>query len=297
MKNTINKNELFYSQYHIAIENNRTKNYFTEKLVDCFQTKTIPIYFGCTNIGDYFDTRGIFQVDSIEEIIHVCNSLRENTYDKMLEFVETNYRLSMDYVDIISKIKNNINKKIKNMQTLEEIYEKNASTPSDINEHLPTLKKYAQECETIVEMGVRTIVSTWAFLSGNPKKLISVDYKYPIDYNSNDLPIVENIAKEKNIDFSFVLGDTRNLTIPECDLLFIDTLHTYSQIKIELNLHSPKVKKYIIFHDTVSFRHIGENNLDKGIWPAIEEFLSQNPEWKIHEVYENNNGLTVIKRN
>ena len=34
-------------------------------------------------------------------------------------------------------------------------------TPSDINEHLPTIIKYGQECDHITEMGVRGIVSTW----------------------------------------------------------------------------------------------------------------------------------------
>jgi len=44
-----------------------------------------------------------------------------------------------------------------------------SNTQSDINEHLGTLKKYTQECNIIVEMGVRSIVSTWAFLAGKPK--------------------------------------------------------------------------------------------------------------------------------
>lgn len=183
------------------------------------------------------------------------------------------------------------------MDKLQMMYETKVSTHSDINQHLPTLKRYAEECDTIVEMGVRTIVSTWAFLLGNPKKLVSVDYKHPSEYNSPDLPLVESIAKEKNIDFTFILSDSRTVEIPECDLLFIDTLHTYSQIKEELLVHHSKVKKYIIFHDTVTFRTVGEINNEVGIWPAIEEFLQEHSEWKINEIFENNNGLTIIKKN
>lgn len=177
------------------------------------------------------------------------------------------------------------------------MYETKVSTQSDINQHLPTLKRYSDECDIIVELGVRTIVSTWAFLLGNPKKLVSVDYKHPTEYNSSDLPLVELIAKEKNIDYSFILSDSREVNIPECDLLFIDTLHTYNQIKEELLVHHQKVRKFIIFHDTETFRTIGEINNEIGIWPAIQEFLSEYPEWKIHEIFENNNGLTVIKKN
>jgi hypothetical protein len=183
------------------------------------------------------------------------------------------------------------------MNRLEEIFNKKHITTSDINEHLPVLKKYSEECDIIVELGVRTIVSTWAFLLGNPKKLISVDIKHPSEYKSNDLSIVEEISKEMGIEFDFILSDSRTVNIPECDLLFIDTLHTYDQIKKELEVHSKKVKKYIILHDTQTFRTIGEVNNEVGIWPAVEEFLSNNPEWFIFEELKNNNGLTIIKKN
>ena len=33
-----------------------------------------------------------------------------------------------------------------------------------------------------------------------------------------------------------------------------------------------------------------------GLSKAIEEFLAAHTEWKIHEVYTNNNGLTALKR-
>lgn len=98
------KNELFYSQFHIAIENHISKNYFTEKIMDCFQTKTIPIYFGCSNIDEFFDERGIFRVNSLDEIIEVCNNLDENTYSNMKEYVENNYEMSTKYVDIKQRI-------------------------------------------------------------------------------------------------------------------------------------------------------------------------------------------------
>ena len=39
-------------------------------------------------------------------------------------------------------------------------------TDGDINEHLPTLCKYASECESIIELGVRGCISSWAFTRG-----------------------------------------------------------------------------------------------------------------------------------
>ena len=99
------KNELFYSQFHIVIENVTSDNWFTEKIIDCFQTKTIPIYIGCNNIGDYFDLRGIFHLKSLDEIIEVCNTITPETYQNMLYALNINYEKSMNYCDFKKRIK------------------------------------------------------------------------------------------------------------------------------------------------------------------------------------------------
>jgi len=43
---------------------------------------------------------------------------------------------------------------------------------SDINEHLPTLYQYSQECEIVIELGVRDVISSYALIYGllNNKK-------------------------------------------------------------------------------------------------------------------------------
>ena len=180
------------------------------------------------------------------------------------------------------------------MEVLENIYNQRCSMPSDINEHLPTLKKYAEECDHITEMGVRWVVSTFAFMMGKPKKLISIDID-PVEKHGIQTIDLITLAKTAGVEFEFVLGDTTEIEIEETDFLFIDTLHTYTQLKKELALHPSKVKKYIGFHDTTTFAQVGEYK-EVGLWPAIEEFLSSNPEWVIAEKFEKNNGLTILKR-
>ena len=180
------------------------------------------------------------------------------------------------------------------MEVLENIYNQRCSMPSDINEHLPTLKKYAEECDHITEMGVRWVVSTFAFMMGKPKKLISIDID-PVEKHGIQTIDLITLAKTAGVEFEFVLGDTTEIEIEETDFLFIDTLHTYTQLKKELALHPSKVKKYIGFHDTTTFAQVGEYK-EVGLWPAIEEFLNSNPEWVIAEKFENNNGLTILKR-
>lgn len=168
------------------------------------------------------------------------------------------------------------------------------SIPSDINEHLPTLKKYAEECDIIVEFGVRDVVSTWALLAGKPKEMISVD-------SSNcNLSDASKLALEEGIKFTFIQEDSRIIDLPNhIDLLFIDTWHVYEQLKLELNRHSNKVSKFIIMHDTTTFGINGETPGHIGLTPAINEFLISDigSQWSVLEEYTNCNGLTILKRN
>jgi hypothetical protein len=189
--------------------------------------------------------------------------------------------------------------------TLDQIYEYLSNTPSDINEHLPTLKKYAEECEHVTEMGVRWIVSTYALLAARPKTMFSIDLQHPSNWGA-DIKQVEQYAEGIECKYKFWQTNNLEIEIEETELLFIDTWHSYKQLKAELELHSPKVKKYIMLHDTVLFGHIDETSYDmwgwknesdkKGLIPALEEFLENNKEWAIHEVFTNNNGLTILKR-
>ncbi len=102
------KKPLFDSQFHICIENVKRRNWFTEKLIDCMVTKTVPIYWGCPNVEDWFDTRGFIVVDSVDEIIDACNKLDENTYKSMLPYVEENYNRGLELSDISDILKNKI---------------------------------------------------------------------------------------------------------------------------------------------------------------------------------------------
>ena len=57
-------------------------------------------------------------------------------------------------------------------------------SPSDINEHLAAIKDFASDCETIIELGVRIPISTFALMMGKPKTLTSVDLVNSISVGS-----------------------------------------------------------------------------------------------------------------
>ena len=50
-------------KYHIVIENTRAKYYWTEKLADSFICESYPIYYGCTNIDEYFPKGAYSTID------------------------------------------------------------------------------------------------------------------------------------------------------------------------------------------------------------------------------------------
>ena len=52
--------------FNVAVENNQSETYFTEKLLNCFATGTVPIYFGATNLSPWFDMRGVIPFKSLK---------------------------------------------------------------------------------------------------------------------------------------------------------------------------------------------------------------------------------------
>jgi predicted O-methyltransferase YrrM len=105
-----------------------------------------------------------------------------------------------------------------------------AETPSDINEHLLTLKQYSDGCAHITEMGVREGISTWALLASKPNKLVCIDILWC------DLSKISKVASHFGVNLQFIHDSTvrSGFEIEETDFLFIDTWHVYTQLKTEL---------------------------------------------------------------
>lgn len=172
--------------------------------------------------------------------------------------------------------------------TLEEWYAQVWKTPSDINEHVPTLRRLAEGCEHVVEFGHRRNVSSVAILAGQPKRFTS----YDLATSATESGIKERMGAT---EFRFIRGDSLEVDIEECDLLFIDTRHTATQLLAELTRHGPKCRRRIALHDTTVYGTNGEGG-GPGLLPALREWLRDHPEWSVVEEYENNNGMMVLSR-
>lgn len=97
------KDNLFYSQFTIVIENCVQENYFSEKLIDALLTKTIPIYFGCPNIHEFFNIEGMLIFKDFDEFLNIINKLDESSYETMKEKAEINFNLAKPYGASFSK--------------------------------------------------------------------------------------------------------------------------------------------------------------------------------------------------
>ncbi len=123
-----------------------------------------------------------------------------------------------------------------------------ADAQVDMAPHYRTLTRYAQECGTIVEFGVRGGVSTWALLDGLPEdgSLWSVDV----------IDCVVPIRVSTDPRWVFLVGDDLDPDIQarlpkHADLVFIDTSHTYEQTAGELAYAATFSPRRIVMHDYV----------------------------------------------
>lgn len=197
---------------------------------------------------------------------------------------------------------------------LREMYDLHCQNPSDINEHIPVLRQLAKECSSVVEIGVRNIVSTWGILSGLAensyveKTYLGIDLKYPPD---DRLQHAEQLAEDNGINFIFLCSNDMQIQIEPVDMLFIDSLHTYCHLTYELETFSSNVRKYICMHDTSDpcgerddSEYCGDyseypdsyDRTKRGLWPAVLDFLKSHPEWSLVERRTNNHGFTILKR-
>jgi hypothetical protein len=97
-------------RFSIIIENCKEDYYFSEKLIDSFVTGTIPIYWGCPSIGEFFDTNGMLIFDTLDELDSIINNLNEELYTSKLDSIKHNFEEAKKYLVadniIYDKLKN-----------------------------------------------------------------------------------------------------------------------------------------------------------------------------------------------
>ena len=81
-------------KFSICMENCCINDYWSEKLADCFLGYSIPLYYGCKNIDNYFSPKSYIAIDlrnkketfrKIDDILHNADTIYEQMFPYLLE--------------------------------------------------------------------------------------------------------------------------------------------------------------------------------------------------------------------
>jgi hypothetical protein len=191
------------------------------------------------------------------------------------------------------------------------------TTPSDINEHVSLLAACASNFPRFTVLGNMN-VGTFSVVAGlqsqmPPGSLRAIGWWMTLFTEARLLAPNVQIVHE-DIPFEDAWA-TRIFEAKACDILFIDGFHCYAQVQAELKQHAHAVTTAILLHDTsidaltseavrcnmdledlVNRTGYSKKDLTLGIWPAINEFIEESPDWVLLHRFTNNNGLTVLCR-
>lgn len=85
-------------KFSIIIENDIDDFWFTEKILNCFSTKTVPIYVGARKIYQLFNADGIIQIDDWHDIPKIIDNLViDEAYNNRIAAIEDNYERVKPY--------------------------------------------------------------------------------------------------------------------------------------------------------------------------------------------------------
>mgnify|MGYP003138971134 FL=1 len=95
--------------YCFVVENGIYSGYHTEKILDCFRTGTVPIYYGDPDINKVFNLDGIIVLENLEiDLDQLLPELTKERYEYMLPAIRENFQIAMRYnylaTDVIDMI-------------------------------------------------------------------------------------------------------------------------------------------------------------------------------------------------
>lgn len=85
-------------RFSVTVENSFYDYYFSEKILNCFYMGTIPIYWGCPSIGNFFDLDGVITFNHLGELHDILRGLTPQEYEKRLPAVHKNFELAQKYI-------------------------------------------------------------------------------------------------------------------------------------------------------------------------------------------------------
>jgi hypothetical protein len=188
--------------------------------------------------------------------------------------------------------------------TVEQIYQEHCATPTAMTVHLPRLRALAEGLPLAVEFGVKRGASSSALLLGAARV---------VSYDIVETPEALRLKAAAGDRWTYRIQNSITADVPACDLLFVDSLHTFDQVDRELARHAESVRRYLVFHDVLTFGSVGANGETGaqmwtyrlgesvpqsclGIRPAIDALMIRDRSWQIAASYTDSHGLLVLER-
>ncbi|GAA0553875.1 glycosyltransferase family 10 domain-containing protein [Chitinophaga japonensis] len=84
--------------YSIAVENINRDAYFSEKIMDCFLTGTVPVYWGSQKVAEYFDPDGIIFFQTLEELQHILERISMDEYAGRMAAITSNFETAKNFM-------------------------------------------------------------------------------------------------------------------------------------------------------------------------------------------------------
>jgi hypothetical protein len=84
--------------YSLAIENYNNPYYWSEKIADCFLAWTMPVYYGCTHITEYFPAEAMIQIDINDPDTpkQIADAIYSDRYKKNLDAIAEARKLILE---------------------------------------------------------------------------------------------------------------------------------------------------------------------------------------------------------
>jgi len=180
--------------------------------------------------------------------------------------------------------------------TIADLYRQRCSVWSDVQGHLPTLYQLVVDgdAKVVVELGVRSAVSTAALLAGVDR---TGGHLTSIDVHLAPQDVYTPLKRAAGPAWSFIIGDDLAAIdqLPaEIDLVFVDTSHTLAQTRAELAAYGPR-SKVLALHD-VELEKPDASPPDDPPFPvrvAVDEYVAATG--RSVEYHAGSYGLAIIR--
>lgn len=85
-------------RYSVVVENGQYNSYFSEKLMDCFMTGSIPIYWGFSKVTEIFNPGGVLVFNTMDELGKILCQIGEADYLSREAAIKDNFDRAQRYL-------------------------------------------------------------------------------------------------------------------------------------------------------------------------------------------------------